>query len=131
MLIPTSAHGTNPATAQMIGFKNQINPCLDNGNIDTDKIKSVLEDIGSSCAGLMITYPSTHGVYEEDIIDICKLVHDHGGMVYMDGANMNAQVGLTNPGHIGADVCHLNLQKRHILDGGGGLAWGQFAVMMH
>ncbi len=129
ILIPKSAHGTNPATAQMLGFKIKILPCLENGNIDIDAIKTFLKDHADRCAGLMVTYPSTHGVFEEEIQDICTQIHNAGGLVYMDGANMNAQVGLTNPATIGADVCHLNLHKTFsIPHGGGGPGMGPICV---
>lgn len=129
ILIPKSAHGTNPATAQMLGFKIKVLPCLENGNIDSSAIKAFLEEHAERCAGLMVTYPSTHGVFEEEIQEICSLVHNAGGLVYMDGANMNAQVGLTNPASIGADVCHLNLHKTFsIPHGGGGPGMGPICV---
>jgi glycine dehydrogenase len=119
-LIPTSAHGTNPASAVMCGFKVVAVTCDDHGNVALDDLKTKLEANKGKVAALMITYPSTHGVFEESIIEICQLTHDHGGQVYMDGANMNAQVGLTSPGRIGADVCHLNLHKTFCIPHGGG-----------
>ena len=129
ILIPISAHGTNPASAVMAGFKVVVTKCDDEGNIDLDDLKSQAEKYKNSLAGLMVTYPSTHGVFEESIKEICKLIHDNGGMVYMDGANMNAQVGLTSPGIIGADVCHLNLHKTFAIPhGGGGPGMGPICV---
>ena len=120
ILIPISAHGTNPASAVMAGFKVVVTKCDDAGNIDVTDMKAHAEKHKESLAGLMITYPSTHGVFEESIKEICELIHDNGGLVYMDGANMNAQVGLTSPGIIGADVCHLNLHKTFAIPHGGG-----------
>ncbi|MBA2249612.1 MAG: aminomethyl-transferring glycine dehydrogenase [Chitinophagaceae bacterium] len=120
ILIPISAHGTNPASAVMAGFKVVVTKCDEAGNIDVDDLKKNVEKYKDSLAGLMVTYPSTHGVFEESIKEICSLIHDNGGMVYMDGANMNAQVGLTSPGIIGADVCHLNLHKTFAIPHGGG-----------
>ena len=120
ILIPISAHGTNPASAVMAGFKVVVTKCDDAGNIDVADMKAHAEKYKESLAGLMITYPSTHGVFEESIKEICELIHDNGGLVYMDGANMNAQVGLTSPGFIGADVCHLNLHKTFAIPHGGG-----------
>ena len=120
ILIPISAHGTNPASAVMAGFKVVVTKCDDAGNIDVADMKAHAEKHKESLAGLMITYPSTHGVFEESIKEICELIHDNGGLVYMDGANMNAQVGLTSPGFIGADVCHLNLHKTFAIPHGGG-----------
>ena len=119
-LIPSSAHGTNPASAAMAGMQVVVTKTLENGNIDVDDLreKAILHKDNLSC--LMVTYPSTHGVYEAAIIEITKLIHDNGGQVYMDGANMNAQVGLTNPATIGADVCHLNLHKTFAIPHGGG-----------
>ncbi len=119
-LIPTSAHGTNPASAVMCGFKVVPVACDDQGNIDVADLTEKCEKHSAKLGALMVTYPSTHGVYESTIVDICKLIHDHGGQVYMDGANMNAQVGLTSPGFIGADVCHLNLHKTFAIPHGGG-----------
>ncbi|MBK7690069.1 MAG: aminomethyl-transferring glycine dehydrogenase [Bacteroidetes bacterium] len=129
ILIPISAHGTNPASAAMCGFKIVIVACDDKGNIDVADMRSKAEQYKDSLAGLMVTYPSTHGVFEETIIEICQLIHDNGGQVYMDGANMNAQVGLTSPGNIGADVCHLNLHKTFAIPhGGGGPGMGPICV---
>jgi glycine dehydrogenase len=120
ILIPVSAHGTNPASAVMAGFKVVVTKCDEHGNIDIDDLRAQAEKNKDSLAGLMVTYPSTHGVFEEGIREICQIVHDNGGLVYMDGANMNAQVGLTSPGFIGADVCHLNLHKTFAIPHGGG-----------
>jgi glycine dehydrogenase len=129
VLIPISAHGTNPASAVMVGFKVVIVKCDDAGNIDVADLKAKAEQYKDSLGALMVTYPSTHGVFEETIKDICQIIHDNGGLVYMDGANMNAQVGLTNPGMIGADVCHLNLHKTFsIPHGGGGPGMGPICV---
>ena len=120
VLIPSSAHGTNPASAAMAGMKIVIVKCDEAGNIDVEDLreKAIANKDELSC--IMITYPSTHGVYEDSIVEICQIVHDNGGKVYMDGANMNAQVGLTSPGKIGADVCHLNLHKTFAIPHGGG-----------
>jgi glycine dehydrogenase len=120
VLIPSSAHGTNPASAVMAGGEVVVVACDDYGNIDLEDLKSKAEKYKDTLSSLMITYPSTHGVFEHHIKDIIKAVHDHGGLVYMDGANMNAQVGLTSPGAIGADVCHLNLHKTFAIPHGGG-----------
>jgi glycine dehydrogenase len=129
ILIPISAHGTNPASAVMAGFKVVVTKCDDQGNIDMDDLRMHAEKHKDNLAGLMITYPSTHGVFEENVIDICNLIHELGGLVYMDGANMNAQVGLTSPGNIGADVCHLNLHKTFAIPhGGGGPGMGPICV---
>ncbi|HEV8080914.1 MAG TPA: aminomethyl-transferring glycine dehydrogenase [Chitinophagaceae bacterium] len=129
ILIPISAHGTNPASAIMAGFKVVVTKCDDAGNIDVNELKEKAEKYKDSLAGLMVTYPSTHGVFEESIKEICQLIHDNGGLVYMDGANMNAQVGLTSPGIIGADVCHLNLHKTFAIPhGGGGPGMGPICV---
>jgi glycine dehydrogenase len=131
-LIPTSAHGTNPATAAMCGFKVVPVACDANGNIDLGDLRTKAEANAKDLAALMVTYPSTHGVFEVGIKDICAIVHQHGGQVYMDGANMNAQVGLTSPGHIGADVCHLNLHKTFCIPhGGGGPGMGPIGVAAH
>ncbi|HVS53491.1 MAG TPA: aminomethyl-transferring glycine dehydrogenase [Opitutaceae bacterium] len=131
-LIPTSAHGTNPASAAMCGFKVVPVACDANGNIDVDDLRAKAAAHAQNLAALMVTYPSTHGVFESSIIDICAIVHEHGGQVYMDGANMNAQVGLTSPGHIGADVCHLNLHKTFCIPhGGGGPGMGPIGVAAH
>lgn len=129
MLIPISAHGTNPASAVMAGFKVVVTKCDEAGNIDITDLKANAEKYSDRLAGLMVTYPSTHGVFEEGIREICALIHKHDGLVYMDGANMNAQVGLTSPGNIGADVCHLNLHKTFAIPhGGGGPGMGPICV---
>ncbi len=131
-LIPSSAHGTNPASAVMAGMKVVIVQCDDNGNIDLSDLKAKAEEHSETLAALMVTYPSTHGVFEESIIEICEIIHQNGGQVYMDGANMNAQVGLTSPGIIGADVCHLNLHKTFCIPhGGGGPGMGPIGVAEH
>lgn len=131
-LIPSSAHGTNPASAVMAGMQVVVVKCDDNGNIDVSDLKSKAEQYKDSLSSLMVTYPSTHGVFEESIKDICQIIHYNGGQVYMDGANMNAQVGLTNPGSIGADVCHLNLHKTFAIPhGGGGPGMGPICVAAH
>ena len=132
ILIPSSAHGTNPASAAMAGMKIVTVACDQNGNIDVDDLKKKAEEHSSELCGLMVTYPSTHGVFESRIRDIVDAVHDAAGQVYMDGANMNAQVGLTNPGYIGADVCHLNLHKTFAMPhGGGGPGVGPVCVAAH
>ncbi|MDE3185433.1 MAG: aminomethyl-transferring glycine dehydrogenase [Bacteroidota bacterium] len=129
ILIPVSAHGTNPASAVMAGFNVVVTKCDEEGNIDIEDLKAQAEKHKDSLAGLMVTYPSTHGVFEEGIREICNIIHDNGGLVYMDGANMNAQVGLTSPGFIGADVCHLNLHKTFAIPhGGGGPGMGPICV---
>jgi glycine dehydrogenase len=120
MLIPISAHGTNPASAVMAGMKVVVVKALDSGYIDVDDFRAKAEQYRDSLAGTMITYPSTYGIFEESVKEICDIVHSHGGLVYMDGANMNAQVGLTSPATIGADVCHLNLHKTFAIPHGGG-----------
>ncbi|BAZ69465.1 glycine dehydrogenase [Fischerella sp. NIES-4106] len=131
-LIPTSAHGTNPASAVMCGMKVVAVACDRQGNIDVDDLKAKAEKHSHELAALMVTYPSTHGVFEEAIQEICAVVHAHGGQVYMDGANMNAQVGLCRPGDIGADVCHLNLHKTFCIPhGGGGPGMGPIGVAIH
>ncbi|MBL8748346.1 MAG: aminomethyl-transferring glycine dehydrogenase [Planctomycetes bacterium] len=131
-LIPASAHGTNPATAAMCGMKVVVVACDDHGNIDVGDLKKKAGENKDRLAALMVTYPSTHGVFEPTIVDICKVVHDHGGQVYMDGANMNAQVGLLRPGDLGADVCHLNLHKTFCIPhGGGGPGMGPICVAAH
>ncbi|MBO6515612.1 MAG: aminomethyl-transferring glycine dehydrogenase [Bacteroidia bacterium] len=131
-LIPSSAHGTNPASAVMAGMKVVVVKCLDNGYIDITDLKEKAELHAENLACIMVTYPSTNGVYEETIKEITSIVHDNGGQVYMDGANMNAQVGLTNPGMIGADVCHLNLHKTFCIPhGGGGPGMGPIGVAAH
>ncbi|WP_392535053.1 aminomethyl-transferring glycine dehydrogenase [Nostoc sp. C117] len=131
-LIPTSAHGTNPASAVMCGMKVVAVACDSQGNIDVDDLKAKAEKYSNELAALMVTYPSTHGVFEEGIQEICAVVHSHGGQVYMDGANMNAQVGICRPGDIGADVCHLNLHKTFCIPhGGGGPGMGPIGVAAH
>ncbi len=120
MIIPTSAHGTNPASAAMGGYDIVLVGCDENGNINVDELRQKAEEAKETLAGLMITYPSTHGVFEVKIREIVDIIHKNGGKVYMDGANMNAQIGLTNPGTIGADVCHLNLHKSFAMPHGGG-----------
>jgi glycine dehydrogenase len=132
VLIPASAHGTNPASAIMAGFKVVVVNTAANGNVDVDDLKKKAEAHAKDLAGLMITYPSTHGVFEDSIRDICATIHQFGGQVYMDGANMNAQVGLTSPANIGADVCHLNLHKTFAIPhGGGGPGMGPIGVAKH
>ncbi|MBS1589072.1 MAG: aminotransferase class V-fold PLP-dependent enzyme, partial [Bacteroidetes bacterium] len=132
MLIPISAHGTNPASAVMCGYKVVVVKALENGYIDVEDLKSKAEQYADNLAGIMITYPSTYGVYEETVKDITNIIHQNGGQVYMDGANMNAQVGLTAPGLIGADVCHLNLHKTFAIPhGGGGPGVGPICVKAH
>jgi glycine dehydrogenase len=131
-LVPSSAHGTNPASAAMAGMKIVVVKCDDNGNIDVADLKAKAEQYKNELSALMVTYPSTHGVFEESIIEICEIVHQNGGQVYMDGANMNAQVGLTSPASIGADVCHLNLHKTFCIPhGGGGPGMGPIGVAKH
>ncbi len=132
MIIPSSAHGTNPASAVMAGMEVVVTGCDENGNIDIEELRKVAAELGNTLSGLMVTYPSTHGVYEEGIREITSIIHENGGQVYMDGANMNAQVGLTNPGNIGADVCHLNLHKTFAIPhGGGGPGMGPIGVAAH
>lgn len=132
MLIPISAHGTNPASAVMCGMKVVVVKALENGYIDVEDLKAKAAQHAANLAGIMITYPSTYGVYEETVVEITEIVHQHGGQVYMDGANMNAQVGLTAPGLIGADVCHLNLHKTFAIPhGGGGPGMGPICVKKH
>jgi glycine dehydrogenase len=132
VLIPSSAHGTNPASAAMAGMKVVVVACDTNGNVDLGDLRAKAEQQRNALCALMVTYPSTHGVFEEDIREICAIVHEHGGQVYMDGANMNAQVGLTSPAAIGADVCHLNLHKTFAIPhGGGGPGMGPIAVAAH
>ena len=131
-LIPTSAHGTNPASAQMIGMKVVLVSCDERGNIDVDDLENKVREHGNELAALMITYPSTHGVYEAKIKTICKLVHEYGGQVYMDGANLNAQVEVARPAEIGADVSHVNLHKTFCIPhGGGGPGMGPIGVKSH
>ncbi|MFN8230208.1 MAG: aminomethyl-transferring glycine dehydrogenase [Bacteroidia bacterium] len=129
-LIPSSAHGTNPASAAMAGMTIVVTKCDEKGNVDIADLKAKAEQYKDTLSCIMITYPSTHGVYEEGITEITKIIHDNGGLVYMDGANMNAQVGLTSPGNIGADVCHLNLHKTFAIPhGGGGPGMGPIGVV--
>ena len=131
-LIPSSAHGTNPASATMLGMKVVIVECDDNGNVDVDDLRAKAEQYKDDLSALMVTYPSTHGVYEEEIRTICQIVHDNGGQVYMDGANMNALVGIAKPGEIGSDVSHLNLHKTFAIPhGGGGPGMGPIGVKSH
>jgi len=131
-LIPSSAHGTNPASAAMAGYRVVVTACDKDGNIDMADLAAKAAQHADKLAALMVTYPSTHGVFEITITDICQLIHSHGGQVYMDGANMNAQVGLTSPGRIGADVCHLNLHKTFCIPhGGGGPGVGPVCVAEH
>ena len=130
VLIPSSAHGTNPASAVMAGYSVVVVACDEKGNIDVTDLKKKAESHSASLAGLMITYPSTHGVFESSVREVTSIIHEHGGLVYMDGANMNAQVGLTSPGEIGADVCHLNLHKTFAIPhGGGGPGMGPIGVV--
>ncbi len=131
-LIPSSAHGTNPASAQMAGMEVVVVACDKQGNIDLVDLREKAEQAGSRLSCIMVTYPSTHGVYEETIREVCNIVHQFGGQVYLDGANMNAQVGITSPGHIGADVSHLNLHKTFCIPhGGGGPGMGPIGVKAH
>ena len=132
VLIPSSAHGTNPASAAMAGMQIVVVKCDDHGNVDVSDLEVKVAEFSERLNALMITYPSTHGVFEESVREICQLVHKHGGQVYMDGANMNAQVGITSPAVIGADVCHLNLHKTFAIPhGGGGPGMGPIAVAEH
>ena len=132
VLIPASAHGTNPASAVMAGMRVVVVSSTTEGNIDVDDLRRKAEEHSRRLAALMVTYPSTHGVFEESIQDVCSIVHQFGGQVYMDGANMNAQVGLTSPAAIGADVCHINLHKTFsIPHGGGGPGMGPIGVAAH
>ena len=132
VLIPSSAHGTNPASAAMAGMQVVVVGCDSQGNVDMEDLRSKAIKHSNSLCALMITYPSTYGVFEQNIREVCKIVHEHGGQVYMDGANMNAQVGLTSPAAIGADVCHLNLHKTFAIPhGGGGPGMGPIAVAKH
>ena len=132
VLIPSSAHGTNPASAVMAGMKVVVIKCDEQGNIDVYDLKNKAEQFKDNLSALMVTYPSTHGVFEEKIIEMCEIIHQNGGQVYMDGANMNAQVGLTNPALIGADVCHLNLHKTFAIPhGGGGPGMGPICAAGH
>ena len=132
VLIPSSAHGTNPASAVMAGMNVVVVKCDEKGNIDIEDLKAKAEEHKDTLAAFMITYPSTHGVFESEVVEMCKIIHKNGGQVYMDGANMNAQVGITNPATIGADVCHLNLHKTFAIPhGGGGPGVGPVAVAKH
>ena len=132
VLIPASAHGTNPASAVQAGFTTVTCACDEQGNVDMADLRAKAEENKADLAALMITYPSTHGIFETEIVEICKIIHACGAQVYMDGANMNAQVGLTNPGFIGADVCHLNLHKTFASPhGGGGPGVGPICVAGH
>ena len=132
VLIPASAHGTNPASAIQAGFTTVTCACDEQGNVDMADLRAKAEENKDDLAALMITYPSTHGIFETEIVEICRIIHDCGAQVYMDGANMNAQVGLTNPGVIGADVCHLNLHKTFASPhGGGGPGVGPICVAEH
>ncbi len=131
-LIPASAHGTNPASAQMVGMKVVVVDCDKQGNVDMDDLRNKASEMADNLSCIMITYPSTHGVYESTIAEICNIIHEHGGQVYLDGANMNAQVGVTSPGFIGADVSHLNLHKTFAIPhGGGGPGMGPIGVKSH
>ncbi len=131
-LIPSSAHGTNPASAVMAGMEVVVVRCDDEGNVDLDDLRAKAAQHSDNLAAIMVTYPSTHGVFEEGVVELCRIVHEHGGQVYMDGANMNAQVGLCRPGDIGADVCHLNLHKTFAIPhGGGGPGMGPIGVAAH
>ena len=132
VLIPASAHGTNPASAVMAGMKVVVVPCDEKGNIDVNELRHKAEEYKDTLSAFMVTYPSTHGVFEASIVEMCDIIHQNGGQVYMDGANMNAQVGLTNPKRVGADVCHLNLHKTFAIPhGGGGPGVGPIAVARH
>ncbi len=132
VLIPSSAHGTNPASAVMAGMKVVVVGCDKNGNIDIEEVRKKATEYKDSLSAFMVTYPSTHGVFESSIVEMCSIIHENGGQVYLDGANMNAQVGLTTPGMIGADVCHLNLHKTFAIPhGGGGPGVGPIAVAAH
>jgi len=131
-LIPSSAHGTNPASAQMVGMKVIVVNCDKHGNVDYEDLNKKAEEHSDNLAALMVTYPSTHGVFEEKITDICDLIHKHGGQVYMDGANLNALVGIAKPGNFGPDVCHINLHKTFCIPhGGGGPGMGPIACKKH
>src|SRR5207244_7261761 len=131
-LIPTSAHGTNPASAMMAGLRVVAVACDNDGNIDVADLRAKADAHQADLACLMVTYPSTHGVFEAGIKAICDIVHEHGGQVYMDGANLNAMVGLCRPAELGADVCHLNLHKTFCIPhGGGGPGMGPIGVAEH
>ena len=132
VIIPESAHGTNPASAVQAGYIPLVCACDKQGNVDVEDLRNKAEENKDNLAGLMITYPSTHGIFEAEIVEICKIIHRNGGLVYMDGANMNGQVGITSPGYIGADVCHLNLHKTFAMPhGGGGPGVGAVGVSKH
>jgi len=132
VLIPSSAHGTNPASAVMAGLKVVIVQCDQSGDIDLEDLQKKSDEHSKNLCAFMLTYPSTHGVFEEGIIEVTGIIHEHGGQVYMDGANMNAQIGLTDPATIGADVCHLNLHKTFAIPhGGGGPGMGPIGVAKH
>ncbi|WP_430971769.1 aminomethyl-transferring glycine dehydrogenase [Sunxiuqinia rutila] len=132
VLIPASAHGTNPASAVMAGMNVVVVPCDEKGNVDVEALRQKAEEYKDTLSAFMVTYPSTHGVFEASIVEMCEIIHQNGGQVYMDGANMNAQVGLTNPKRIGADVCHLNLHKTFAIPhGGGGPGVGPIGVAEH
>ncbi|TKG94787.1 glycine dehydrogenase (aminomethyl-transferring) [Puteibacter caeruleilacunae] len=132
VIIPASAHGTNPASAVMAGLKVVVVPCDENGNVSIEALREKALEHSENLSSFMVTYPSTHGVFETEIMEMCQIIHDNGGQVYMDGANMNAQVGLTNPYRIGADVCHLNLHKTFAIPhGGGGPGVGPIGVAPH
>jgi glycine dehydrogenase len=131
-LIPVSAHGTNPASAQMVGMEVVVTRAAPNGDIDLDDFRAKAEAAGPRLAACMITYPSTHGVFEDTLREVCEITHRHGGQVYLDGANMNALVGLVKPGKVGADVSHLNLHKTFAIPhGGGGPGMGPIGVKAH
>lgn len=131
-LIPTSAHGTNPASAVMAGMTVVLVNCDDNGNVDMEDLKDKAERHSADLAAIMVTYPSTHGVFETSIVELCELIHEHGGQVYVDGANLNALIGLAGPGKFGADVSHLNLHKTFCIPhGGGGPGMGPIGVGSH
>ena len=131
-LVPSSAHGTNPASAQMAGMKVVVVACDKDGNIDFKDLNSKAEQYSKNLSVLMVTYPSTHGVFEEGIKKICKVIHDNGGQVYMDGANLNALVGIAKPGKFGPDICHINLHKTFCIPhGGGGPGMGPIACKKH
>ena len=132
ILIPASAHGTNPASSTMAGFKILVTATDPEGNIDVEDFRKKAIENRDNLIGAMITYPSTHGIFEESIKELCKIVHENGGQVFMDGANMNGQCGLTSPGEIGADACHLNLHKTFAMPhGGGGPGVGPICVASH
>ena len=131
-IIPSSSHGTNPASASMVDMKVVVVGCDELGNVDVAELKAKAEQYAEQLSCLMITYPSTHGVYEESVVEICQIIHDNGGQVYMDGANMNAQVGVSKPGLMGSDVSHLNLHKTFAIPhGGGGPGMGPIGVKSH